>query len=283
MFFKKTRYTKIKPRTQKIEIPGSLCTACPKCSELILEVDLTKNLKVCPVCDYHFKLTALDRIGFSVDEGTFVEEDRDLTTSDPLKFTDSKSYPKRIKAAQAKTGMKEGILCGTAEIDRVPVNIGVMDFHFIGGSMGSVVGEKVTRLIERALDNKAPIVLYICSGGARMQEAIISLMQMAKTCGALALLDEQGIPFITVLTNPSMAGVMASYGSLGDITIAEPDAIIGFAGPRVIKQTINEVLPKGFQTSEFLLQHGFIDMVVHRKAMRTTLSKLLRIVRRVEQ
>ncbi len=278
MFFKRGKYTKLRVDKKRIEIPDSLCVVCPQCSEMLLDIDLKNNMKVCPLCDYHFKMNAKERIEITFDKDSFVEYDANLHTENPLDFVDSKPYPKRIEEAKAKSGLNEAIITGMAKIGGYEVNTGIMDFNFIGGSMGSVVGEKVTRVFERAMENKKPVIMFITSGGARMQEGILSLMQMAKTSAAVARLEEKKIPYITVLTNPSMAGVMASYGSLGDITIAEPEALIGFAGPRVIKQTINQVLPKGFQTSEFLLEHGFIDIVVHRKILRPTLLKLLKII-----
>lgn len=279
MFFKKTKYTKVKfSQQKKTEVPENLCTACPQCSEMILEVDLSRNLKVCPICDHHFKISPSERIRYTLDEDSFSEHDANLSPANPLKFHDSKDYTERTRQAQKKTGNKEGVVCGTGRISNIPVNIGIMDFSFIGGSMGSVIGEKIARTFERSLENRYPTLIFVASGGARMQEGILSLMQMSKTCAVLSRLDETSIPYITVLTDPSMAGVMASYGSLGDIIIAEPQSLVGFAGPRVIKQTINQILPKGFQTAEFLQDHGFIDRVVSRKMMRQTLVKILKIL-----
>jgi acetyl-CoA carboxylase carboxyl transferase subunit beta len=231
---------------------------------------------VCPNCSYHFRISSQKYIGILLDGGRLEEFDTDLESVDPLKFKDSKKYPDRIKAAMEKSGLKDGLIAGMAEIDGISVSFAIMEFAFVGGSMGSVVGEKVARAIERAIEREVPLIIVSCSGGARMQEGILSLMQMAKTSGLLAKLAEKKLPYISVLTNPTTAGVMASYASLGDVIIAEPKALLGFAGPRVIQQTIGQELPKGFQSSEFFLEKGFLDKIVNRKDLRDTIITLLR-------
>ena len=274
-WFKKDKYTTLKPAVMRDRIPEGLWTKCEKCYAPVVTKDFEENLNVCPKCGFHHKLGARDRVDLLMDEGTFSELFTNVQPTDPLKFVDSKDYASRLKAAQKKSGYDEGVICGTGRLDGHEVALAVMVFEFVGGSMGSVVGERITRLIEHAADNGLPVVIVSASGGARMQEGILSLMQMAKTSGALARLAAKRLPFVSVLTNPSTAGVMASYASLGDVAIAEPDALIGFAGPRVIQQTINQILPKGFQKSEFVLEHGFLDMVVERKDLKKTISLLL--------
>ena len=259
----------------KKPIPDGLWTKCTGCGEIIYAKGLEKNLWVCPKCDYHFRLRSRDYLKLLSDNGEFEEYDRDLISSDPLGFKDSKKYTDRISSMRKKTQLNDAIITGIAEIDGIKASLGVMDFGFIGGSMGSVVGEKVARAIERSVDERIPLVIVSCSGGARMQEGILSLMQMAKTSALLAKLSALNIPFISVLTNPTTAGVMASYASLGDVIIAEPKALLGFAGPRVIQQTIGQDLPEGFQSSEFFLEHGFLDMIVSRKELKKTISLLL--------
>lgn len=274
-WFKKEKYTTLKPPVMKDRIPEGLWSKCENCFNLILTKDFEENLKVCKKCHHHHRMTARERIAMLADAGTFQELFANVRPTDPLKFVDSKPYPERLKSAQKASGHDEAVIVGTCNIDGVPVALGVMVFDFIGGSMGSVVGERITRLIELAAERSLPVVIVSASGGARMQEGILSLMQMAKTSGALARLAAKRIPFISVLTNPTTAGVMASYASLGDVILAEPDALIGFAGPRVIQQTINQILPKGFQKSEFVLEHGFLDMVVHRKDLKATIALFL--------
>jgi len=236
---------------------------------------LEKNLWVCHRCNFHFRIKSKDYIELLLDQGKLEEYDNNLISTDPLKFKDSKRYPDRIRDSRKKTGLNDAVIVGIGKIENKEVSFGVMDFGFIGGSMGSVVGEKVARAIERSLERKIPLVIVSCSGGARMQEGILSLMQMAKTSGILAKLYDANIPFISVLTNPTTAGVMASYASLGDVIIAEPKALLGFAGPRVIQQTIGQELPPGFQSSEFFLEHGFLDKIVERKDLKKTVSLLL--------
>ena len=264
------------PKKKKKNIPDGLWSKCPKCSHLIFSKILKENLKVCPKCNYHFLLTCRDRIELLVDPGSFRELAQDLSSSDPLGFSGPKTYQQKLEEARDETGLKAAAVVGEAKIDDREIALAVTDSRFIMGSMGSVVGEKITRACEVSLDKGIPLVIVSGSGGgARMYEGMLSLMQMAKTSGALALLKKENVPFISVLTHPTMAGVLASFAGLGDVTIAEPDALIGFTGPRVIKQTIKQDLPKGFQTSEFNLEHGLIDLVVHRKELRTTISRLI--------
>ncbi|MBD3332535.1 acetyl-CoA carboxylase carboxyltransferase subunit beta [candidate division GN15 bacterium] len=264
--------------TEKKNIPEGLWTKCPDCGEIVYSKKMEQLLWVCPNCSYHFRISSLKYIQLLLDGGRLEEYDQDLVSRDPLKFKDSKRYPDRIKAAQQKTGKKDGVISGYGEIDGTKVSFAIMDFAFIGGSMGSVVGEKIARTIERALEAECPLIIISCSGGARMQEGILSLMQMAKTSGLLARLAEKRIPYISILINPTTAGVMASYASLGDVIIAEPGALLGFAGPRVIKQTIGQDLPEGFQSSQFFLDKGFLDSVVNRSELRETVSKLLKFM-----
>lgn len=260
---------------RKKEIPDGIWIKCDSCGEIIYKKELEKDLWVCSKCDHHFRIKSSDYTNLILDDGELEEYDRNLVASDPLEFKDSKRYPDRIKNSQKKTGLKDAIVTGIGKIDGIEVSFGVMDFGFIGGSMGSVVGEKVARAIERSLEKRIPLVIISCSGGARMQEGILSLMQMAKTSALLAKLYDQNVPFISVLTNPTTAGVMASYASLGDVIIAEPKALLGFAGPRVIQQTIKQDLPPGFQSSEFLLEHGFLDIISHRRDLKKNISLIL--------
>jgi acetyl-CoA carboxylase carboxyl transferase subunit beta len=260
---------------RKKEIPDGLWAKCDSCGEIIYVRELEKNLWVCSRCDYHFRIKSRDYVNLLLDEGELEEHDRDLIASDPLQFKDSKRYPDRTRDSRKKTSLNDAIVTGIGRIDEKEISFGVMDFGFIGGSMGSVVGEKVARAIERSMERRIPLVIVSCSGGARMQEGILSLMQMAKTSALLARLYEMNIPYISVLTNPTTAGVMASYASLGDVIIAEPKALLGFAGPRVIQQTIKQELPPGFQSSEFFLEHGFLDIIVHRRDLKKNISLLL--------
>lgn len=261
--------------TNKKEIPDGLWTKCPHCGEIIYVKEIEKEHWVCKICSYHFRLQSDDYIKMILDDGRLEEHDADLVSGDPLKFKDSKRYPARIREAQEKTGLTEAVRVGIGRIDGRMVSFAVMDFRFIGGSMGSVVGEKIARAIERSLEGEMPLVIISTSGGARMQEGILSLLQMAKTSALLSQLQKTNIPYISVLTNPTTAGVMASYASLGDIIIAEPKALLGFAGQRVIQQTIKQELPEGFQTSEFFLEHGFVDLISPRKDLKKNLSLLL--------
>ncbi len=260
---------------RKKEIPEGLWTKCPRCSSMIYDNDLDENLKVCPKCDYHFPIGARERIHSLVETCTFEEIDANMTSVDVLGFTGVATYKSKLESNQKKTGLKDAVVCGVGNIGNFKVALGVMDFSFLGGSMGSVVGEKLTRLVEIATDRGLPVIIISTSGGARMYEGIFSLMQMAKTSGALAYHAKQRLPYISVLTNPTYAGVMASYASLGDLIIAEPEALIGFAGPRVIKDTTQAELPPGFQTAEFLLEHGLIDAIVRRPDMKEQLMLYL--------
>lgn len=247
---------------------------CDSCKEIIYKEELHKNLSVCPNCGKHFRLSARRRIKQIADEGTFEEIGADILTKDPLSF---EGYLKKVEMLKEKTKIDEAVKCGICEIEGQKAVIGVMDGNFLMGSMGSSVGERITLAIETAIERKLPVVMFCVSGGARMQEGIISLMQMAKTSSAIAKLNEAGLLYISVLTDPTTGGVTASFASLGDIILAEPKALIGFAGPRVIEQTIKQKLPEGFQSSEFLLEHGFIDKIVERKDMKSTIAKIIRM------
>lgn len=275
-WFRKRRYTVLQPPAErKDRIPDGLFHKCENCLNLIYRKDFEGNLKVCPRCNHHHRLSAWERINMLVEEGTFEEDNTEIYPADPLGFIDSRPYLQRLAESQEKTKLADAVVTGTGKIANFKVCLAVMDFSFIGGSMGSVVGEKVTRSLERGLKEKLPVIAVCTSGGARMQEGILSLMQMAKTSIAVARLSEERLPYITLLTNPTTAGVMASFASLGDVVLAEPGALIGFAGPRVIQQTINQILPKGFQTAEFVCQHGFVDKVVQRKELKKTIINLL--------
>jgi acetyl-CoA carboxylase carboxyl transferase subunit beta len=260
-----------------MKMPEGLWKKCPNCHEIIYAKEIERNLNVCPKCDYHFRISARERIALILDEGSFQEMDATMSSVDFLDFKDSKRYKDRIKAAIKSSGNHSAVISGEGTILDLPVVVAVFDFSFMGGSMGSVVGEKITRAIERALETRRPCIVFSSSGGARMQESILSLMQMAKTSAALARLKEAGLPFISVLTDPTTGGVTASFAMLGDINIAEPRALIGFAGPRVIEQTIRQKLPDGFQRSEYLLEHGMVDMIVARQDMKERLARILRI------
>jgi acetyl-CoA carboxylase carboxyl transferase subunit beta len=259
----------------KIRMPEGLWIKCEDCKEILSKPELEQNLNVCPHCQRHFRIGAKIRVDLLADPDSFREKDASLRSLDPLGFKDQKSYLERLKTARKATGMEEGLLSGTATIGGYPVSLAVMEFDFMGGSMGSAVGEKVTRAIERAIEVRAAFIAVTCSGGARMQESVLSLMQMAKTSAALGRLAKAGLPYISILTDPTTGGVTASYAMLGDIQIAEPKALIGFAGPRVIQDTIRQELPAGFQRAEFLLDHGFVDMIVERKNLRPVLIQLL--------
>ena len=266
-------------RKSKREIPAGLWTKCESCGQLIYNKALEENLHVCPKCDFHFPLTARQRIALTLDEGSFEEWDADLTPLDPLQFTVPEPYAQKVVEAQRVCGMTDACLTGWGSLDGQAVVLGVTDSRFLMGSMGSVVGEKLTRAIERATEQRLPIAIISGSGGgARMQEGMLSLMQMAKTASSLMKLDAQGGLFISVLTHPTMAGVLASFATLGDLIIAEPKALIGFTGPRVIEQTIRQKLPEGFQRSEFLLEHGLIDGIVHRRDLKGRLAKLIALI-----
>ncbi len=264
----------LEPQTKK-EMPNGLWVKCQSCGEILYKKELERNLYVCSKCDFHLRIDCQDYIRLLADENSFVEFNSQIKSADPLKFRDSKRYSDRLKEAMAKTSVNEAVITGTCTLNNLPIVLAVMNFKFIGGSMGSVVGEKIARAIDKALQNRRPLVIVSSSGGARMQEGALSLMQMAKTSARLAMLADAKIPYISILTDPTTGGVTASFSMLGDIILAEPKALIGFAGPRVIKQTIGQELPEGFQRSEFVQQHGFIDAIVHRKEMKEKLYQIL--------
>ena len=258
------------------ELPTDVFEKCPQCGEILYRARLEQNLLVCPECAHHNRIGAEDYVQLLVDDGEYVERFAELRSADPLQFVDLKPYAKRLEAAERQTGSTDAVRTVEGMLEGIPVCIAVMDFAFMGGSMGSVVGEKIARIGQRALETKRPLIIVSASGGARMMEGILSLMQMAKTSVVLAQLHEAGIPFVSVLTDPTTGGVTASYAMLGDVHIAEPGALIGFAGPRVIEQTIKQELPEGFQRSEFLLEHGMIDTIVDRRELKMTIGRLLR-------
>ena len=260
----------------KRELPSDVFDKCPECGEILYRNRLAQNLYVCPACGHHHRIPASEYVKLLIDEGSFEETHGEMRSGDPLEFRDLKAYPDRLEAAERKSGRGDAVITGHGPLDDIGVNLAVMDFSFIGGSMGSVVGEKITRAAHRSLDEEEPLIVVSASGGARMMEGILSLMQMAKTSGALARLNERGIPYISILTDPTTGGVTASYSMLGDVNLAEPGALIGFAGPRVIEQTIKQELPEGFQRAEFLLEHGMIDAIVDRRAMKSRVSGYLR-------
>ncbi len=264
-----------KPQPSKQE-KSTTWIKCPACGAISFYKEVQKEFNTCPKCEYHFRMNAEDRIKLLADEGTFVEMDKNLEPNDPLHFVDKKSYKKRIEENFKKTGRKSSVISGECKINDIPTQLVVFDFAFMGGSLGSVEGEKIVRAVNRAIEKNQGIVIVSTSGGARMQESTFSLMQMAKTSAALASLAEHNLPYISVLTDPTFGGVSASFAFLGDFIIAEPGAIIGFAGPRVIKQTIGEDLPEGFQRAEFLLEHGLIDMVIKRNELKNTIGNLLK-------
>ena len=276
-FFSKPKYSKVSVKARE-GVPKGVWTKCPETGDMVFAKELKKNLMVVPSSGYHFPLSAPDRIESLLDKNTFVEQDSDLRSVDPLKFKGVASYEDKLEQNRKKTKLEDAVISGLGEMGGNSVSLAVMDFRFLGGSMGSVVGEKITRSIERGLEMKIPVIIVSASGGARMYEGILSLMQMAKTSAALARLAEAGIPYFSVLTNPTMAGVMASYASLGDVILAEPKALIGFAGRRVIKETTRADLPEGFQTSEFLLDRGLIDQIVTRHEMRDRLISLISLL-----
>ncbi len=271
--FSKPKYSTVV--VKKKDIPKGLWTKCPLSGEIIFNKELEANQMVVPKSGYHFPIGARARIGHLFDPGTFEEVDANVRSGDPLSFVDSQPYPERIKKYERESGLPEAVVCGTGGIHGIRVSVAVMDFRFCGGAMGSAAGEKITRAIERALELKVPCIIFSASGGARMQEGIFSLMQMAKTSAALGRLAEARLPYISVLTHPTMGGVTASFAVLGDVNLAEPGALIGFAGARVIKETTKQTLPPGFQSAEFLLKHGLIDQIVSRLEMRDRLRDLL--------
>jgi acetyl-CoA carboxylase carboxyl transferase subunit beta len=259
-------------------LPENLAVKCPKCRELLLGKDWDRNFKVCPRCGHHAQLTAAERIDLLTDEGTFDELDADLTSNDPLKFVSrSQTYRSKLDGLVDTTKLKESVVVGAAELDGLPLILVVMDFRFLGGSMGAVVGEKITHAIEIATEKRIPLLISTASGGARMQEGVIALMQMAKTSAALARMADAGVPYLVLLTDPTTGGVTASFAMLGDVTIAEPGALVAFTGPRVIEQSMHVKLPKDVGYAEFLLAHGMIDGIVHRRSLKPTFARLLRL------
>ena len=264
------------PEERRVRTEG-LWMKCESCRAIVFRKDLEENLFVCPKCQFHFRVNAKKRLELLFD-GKWTEHDAGMVSTDPLKFVDTKPYAKRIKEAQKKLGMNDAVITAEGQLNGKPVICCAMEFGFIGGSMGAVVGEKVTRAVEMAMETRQPLIVVSCSGGARMMEGALSLMQMAKVCGALARLDRAGLPYISVLTDPTTGGVTASFAMLGDLNIAEPKALIGFAGPRVIEQTIRQKLPEGFQRSEFLLEKGMIDLVIDRREMKAVVANALRFM-----
>jgi len=275
-WYKRSKKEPEEPQTEKRSIPAGVFTKCPGCAQALLTVDLRKNLNVCPSCEHHFAMSTRDRIAITMDEGSVVEFDHGVESIDPLGFRDSKRYCDRLKATRKSSAEVEALIAVAGRIEGIDVEVGFFVFEFMGGSMGSVVGEKVTRVFERALERRVPALIFSASGGARMQEGILSLMQMAKTSAAIARLREAGIPYLSILLHPTTGGVAASFSMLGDLHIAEPKALIGFAGPRVIQNTIRQSLPPGFQRSEFLQTHGFVDMIVSRKELKSAIAHALR-------
>jgi acetyl-CoA carboxylase carboxyl transferase subunit beta len=266
---------------KKRELPAGLWEKCPSCGEMIHNLELQQNYRVCPRCDHHFTQGARDRIEMLLETGSFEEHDADMVSVDTLKFTGQASYTDRLRTYQRKTGLKDAVITGQGMLGRHRLALSVLDFNFIAATMGSVVGEKLTRNVEHATREKMPVIIVSASGGARMYEGMLSLMQMAKTCGALARHAAAKLPYISVLTHPTTGGVSASFATVGDLILAEPKAMVGFAGPRVVRETTHQDLPPNFQTSEFLQDHGLVDMIVHRKKMRQTLSDLLDYLRPV--
>jgi len=277
-WFKKEKTPKQPVEEKRVRIPGGLWVKCDNCREIIYKKEVLRNANVCPKCNYHFRISARERLQILFDNGLFEEFDRDIQPADPLSWKDTKAYKDRLKTYQESTGMKDAVINAAGLIGGIPTIISAMEYSFMGGSMGSVVGEKVARAGERAIAERKPLIVVSASGGARMQEGILSLMQMAKISSVLAQLDEAGLPYISLLTDPTTGGVTASFAMLGDLNIAEPKALIGFAGPRVIEQTIREKLPEGFQRSEFQLEKGMIDMVVDRAHLKSTIERCLRFM-----
>jgi acetyl-CoA carboxylase carboxyl transferase subunit beta len=275
MWFKKDKAPMEVREGRQSKVPEGLWVKCDGCRQILYNKELARNFKICPKCGFHFRLSAPERLRMLLDDGDWVEHETDLKSIDPLKFRDTKKYRDRLKQNEDTVGKSEAIVIASGTMGGIPVVIGAMEFFFLGGSMGSVVGEKVARAAERALAERRPLLIVSTSGGARMQEGILSLMQMGKIAAALARLSEAGIPYISVMTDPTTGGVTASFAMLGDLNVAEPNALIGFAGPRVIEQTIRQTLPEGFQRSEFLLEHGMLDMVVQRAEMKDTLVRCL--------
>ena len=278
-WFKKTRKPIASSTAEKpSRVPEGLWVKCPGCTQLIYKKELDENLNVCPKCAHHFRITASERLKGLFDDGSYTEHFPNLVSTDPLQFTDTKPYRDRLHKSTAETGLKDAVVVATGKLESLDIVVAAMEYAFIGGSMGIVAGEKITRAIEMAHNRRQPAIVISCSGGARMMEGALSLMQMAKVSAALARLDRARLPFISVLTDPTTGGVTASFAMLGDLNIAEPKALIGFAGPRVIEQTIRQKLPEGFQRSEFLLEHGMLDLVVDRREMKPTIARALRFM-----
>ena len=277
-WWKKDRKPMAPAKEKPSRVPEGLMVKCPDCSHIIYSKELAANLNVCPKCSHHFRLGATERLRTLFDDGAWTEYDKGLVSTDPLQFTDTKPYKARLKATMESTGLKDAVIVASGRIDGIETVVAAMEYDFIGGSMGVVVGEKIARGIERAMDLRAPVVIVCSSGGARMMEGALSLMQMAKICGALGRMDRARLPYIAILTDPTTGGVTASFAMLGDLNIAEPKALIGFAGPRVIEQTIRQKLPDGFQRSEFLLEKGMVDLIVDRREMKAVIVRALRFM-----
>ena len=269
----------LKPQQRRRELPDGLWTKCEDCGEILYHKELERNLWTCSKCSYHFRISARAYIAILVDEGTFVERFSEVVSTDPLKFKDAKRYSDRLKRAREETGLSEAVICGEGRIEEHPCVLAIMDFAFLGGSLASAAGERIARSILLAIETRRPLIILSSSGGARMFEGILSLMQMAKTNALLARLSDAGVPYISIMTHPTTGGVTASFAMLGDLNMAEPKALIGFAGPRVIEQTIRQTLPEGFQRSEFLLEHGMLDLVVDRRDMKASIARALRFMR----
>jgi acetyl-CoA carboxylase carboxyl transferase subunit beta len=276
-WFRKEKKPK-EPTDKQVAIPEGLWIKCEDCKEIVYRKEVEQNLNVCPKCGYHFRINARERFEILFDDKSYKEFAGNIRSGDPLEFRDTKRYRDRLKVYEQRVGKSDAVVCAEGKLDGINVVICAMEYNFMGGSMGSVVGEKITLAIERAIDKKEPVIIVSCSGGARMQEGILSLMQMAKISAALARLSEAGLPFISVLTDPTTGGVTASYAMLGDLNIAEPKALIGFAGPRVIEQTIRQTLPEGFQRAEFLVEHGMVDLITPRASMKPALARFLRLL-----
>lgn len=277
-WFKKARKPIVTPAAATSRVPEGLWVKCPECDTIIYTKDLVKTLSVCPKCAHHFRLTAAERLRSLFDDEQWVEHDAGLASNDPLTFTDTKPYAARLAASRKATGLKDAIIVGAGTIEGLPAIVGAMEYGFIGGSMGVVMGEKLVRAIETAIERRLAVLIVSCSGGARMMEGALSLMQMAKVSAALARLDRAQLPYLSILTDPTTGGVTASFAMLGDVILAEPKALIGFAGPRVIEQTIRQKLPAGFQRSEFLIERGMLDLVVDRRELKPTIARLLRFM-----
>ena len=277
-WFKRARKPIAAAKDKTSRVPEGLWVKCPGCEQVIYNKDLVTNLNVCPKCAHHFRIGAAERLRLLFDDGVFTEYDKGLVSTDPLKFTDTKPYRTRLESSIEATGQKDAVIAASGRIEGIDTSVAAMEYSFIGGSMGVVVGEKITRAIERAIDRRWPVVIVCSSGGARMMEGALSLMQMAKVSGALARLAQERLAYIAVLTDPTTGGVTASFAMLGDLNIAEPRALIGFAGPRVIEQTIRQKLPEGFQRAEFLLEKGMVDLVVDRREMKSVIAKALRFM-----